>query len=222
MKEKLANVEVHDFTDIMQLRMMKPVNADSVLNFDKKAVHTDKKSVKSVKKVSAQNIELCELRDLTVLGQTIRRMLDPANTQIAAYEKAVIELQFLYGLRIAEVLAITYADVTVLGHIKVKGLKGSGDRIVYPVSFREFWQKVRMSKLTFSKGYNRWYFYRLYKKFGVYEILGNNKKMSVTHVLRYNYILSLLNSGMNTIEIQEVIGHKQLESTLHYVNKLTK
>lgn len=178
--------------------------------------------VKSVKKPFAQSLAMCEVPKLSQLKNTLNNILDKRNTQLGIYEKAIIELQFLYGLRISEALNIHYSDVLFNGSIKIKGIKGSENRIVYPVQFRDFWIHLHNSSATIPASYNRFYFYRIYKKFGISGIMGSNTNTSVTHYLRYMFVKQLVDSGQDFQQIKHILGHKSIKSTIHYLNNLNE
>lgn len=174
----------------------------------------------SVKSLSAQFATLCELP--TDLGPviTLDKVLSASNKNLTESDKAVMELQLLYGLRITEVLRIDYTAITSLGSIRIRGLKSSEDRLVTPVIYQSFWLKMRTACTCFPSSLNRFYFYRLYKRIGLYDVFGSNKNKSVTHMLRYNYVCSLIQSDMNIFEIQQLLGHKSINSTIHYVDNI--
>lgn len=176
----------------------------------------------SVKSSNAQIPDLCYPGNLSALDLSVDHLLSHHCKELGTYEKAILELQVLYGLRITEALNIRYSDITSLGAIHVKGLKGSMDRLVYPVNYRNFWLVFSSNRVILSRGYNRYYFYRLYKKLGVYSIVSGNKNSSVTHLLRYQYIISLMKQNLELEEIRQLIGHKSIKSTLHYVVKAFK
>ena len=132
---------------------------------------------------------------------------------------AVIELQLYYGLRISECLNITTADISNTGHIRIRGAKGSNDRIVIPYRFASFWQNEAKAILPIGNVYSRFWFYRQYKNLGLYAIFGNSKVNSVTHLFRHLNILSLKESFNETDLTKKFIGHKSINSTLHYERK---
>ena len=132
---------------------------------------------------------------------------------------AVIELQLYYGLRISEVLNINAADISSMGHIKIKGAKGSNDRIVIPFIFTSFWQNEAKPILPLVNTYSRFWFYRQYKNIGFYALFGTSKVYSVTHLFRHLNILSLKENFHETELTQKFIGHKSINSTKHYENK---
>jgi len=175
---------------------------------------------KSVSSPLAPIAELCEDWNEVIVPIDVSSLLSNSKSDLTSFDRAVLELQFLYGLRISEVLNITPSDISPQGLIKIRGLKGSESRIIYAVMFKAFWQLMRVNNWMIPKSYNRFYFYRLYKKKGIYEVFGNNSKKSVTHFLRYNYLLSLLQQNMKIEEIQLILGHKSIRSTIHYVENL--
>lgn len=132
---------------------------------------------------------------------------------------AVIELQLFYGLRISECLNITTADISKTGHIRIRGAKGSNDRIVIPYKFSSFWQNEAKALLPLVTVYSRFWFYRQYKNLGLYAIFGNSKVKSVTHLFRHLNILSLKDNFNETNLTKQFIGHKSINSTLHYERK---
>lgn len=135
---------------------------------------------------------------------------------------AVLSLMHYHGLRITEVLNIRPYDVLRSNRIRIKGLKHSNDRIVYIMSHGRFWASYGVSTSFLSDTYSRYYFYREFKKLGFYSRFGSNKKYSVTHLMRHNYVLSLKESDIETNLIQTTIGHKSINSTKHYEQKERK
>ena len=176
--------------------------------------------VKAVKRLSAQTSRPCDESTLRALQNILKNVCSRNNTQVGTYEKAIIELQFLYGLRISEALNIHFSDVLFNGSIKIKGSKGSENRIVYPVEYRDFWIHLHNSKATIPSSYNRFYFYRIYKKYGISGIIGDNVNTSVTHYLRFMFVQQLVSSGQDPEQLQQILGHKSIRSTIHYLTKL--
>jgi len=154
----------------------------------------------------------------------ILQMIDRANELLLSKTLprvllAVIELQLFYGLRISECLNITTSDVSSTGHIRIRGAKGSHDRIVIPYRFSSFWKNEAVAILPLGNIYSRFWFYRQYKNLGLYAIFGNSKVKSVTHLFRHLNILSLKENFNETDLTRKFIGHKSINSTLHYERK---
>jgi integrase len=141
------------------------------------------------------------------------------NKQLAQVLRCVIELQFLHGLRISEVLNITSLDITRNGRIRIKGLKGSFDRFVVSSNFTEFWTVTGQHLLPLSTTYSRFYFYREYKKLGIGAHFGNSLNKSVTHYFRHAVALDSQEKFENLTDTKMVLGHKSIKSTEKYVTK---
>jgi site-specific recombinase XerD len=144
------------------------------------------------------------------------------NVNTPLFLQAVVELQFLYGLRISEVLNIERSDVSSSGYIRVKGLKNSNSRIVRPVRYLHFWQSSGSHLLPLCNTYSRFYFYRKYKELGLsmkYEGRSNN---SVTHLFRHEVVQDLQRSFDETSTTQKFLGHKNIKNTQRYENKKNK
>ena len=124
--------------------------------------NTGKVRVRSVPTPTGQFTELPEIRTKEIEAINVNKLLDCSNSGLAKFEKAVLELQFLYGLRISEVLNIQPSDINSNGNILIHGLKGSENRSVYPVRFLDFWLFMRDNNVQIPKSYNRQYFFRLY------------------------------------------------------------
>lgn len=138
------------------------------------------------------------------------------NKTEAYYVKAIIELLFLYGLRISEALAITHHSITKSGLILIKGKKGSEDRFIRPVMFLTFWKHYKACEIDYSFVYSRQYFYRVLKKYGFYASYGNNTKMSVTHMFRHEYARDIQLQFKDLEIVKKGIGHKSIKSTQYY------
>lgn len=136
--------------------------------------------------------------------------------------KLVIELQFMYGLRITSLLNLTTSDITQSGALRIKQGKGSEDLIVYSQRYSEYLQKIRNVSGSKICDYSRFYFYRLYMKKGLYEEYGKNMKRSVTHMFRHNIALSMKNSNISVEEVKRFLGHKSIKSTRNYYDKKAK
>lgn len=140
-----------------------------------------------------------------------------SNSLLTMTDKAVIELLYLYGLRVSELLSVLPTDVAESGHILIRGSKGSGNRFILSLYFKDFWQRNLKYSLPLSQYFSRFYFYRLFKKLGFYSKYGNNVNMSVTHYFRHQLVLSLQEQGFSKEMISEFIRHKSTKSIEYYV-----
>lgn len=189
-------------------------NLQFYLNSDKA-----KRGVNSAITMGAQTRTLLQPNDLDILPIIERANELLLSNTLPRVLLAVIELQLFYGLRISECLNINTSDISSTGHIRVRGAKGSDDRIVIPYKFASFWQNEAKAILPVSSVYSRFWFYRQYKNLGLYAIFGNSKVKSVTHLFRHLSILSLKNNFNESDLTRKFIGHKSINSTLHYERK---
>jgi integrase/recombinase XerD len=131
---------------------------------------------------------------------------------------AITSLLISSGLRISEVLSIGSCDIMQGYKVRVKGLKGSNNRIVQIVDYFEFWNKFRTFGSVISEDVNRQYLYRIYKKKGLYFMLAGGKNYRVTHSFRHKYAEMLESEGLEIEDIALELGHKNIKSTTYYVN----
>jgi len=144
------------------------------------------------------------------------------NTTEPEYVKAVIELLFLYGIRISEALAVSYTDISPAGVIYVKGQKGSNDRFVRPVSYAHFWAFVRDTKVSYTGIYSRFYIYRVLRKYGFASFYGDNVNMSVSHMFRHEFARDLMGRFGDIEKVQKGLGQKSKKSAEFYVKGIRK
>lgn len=138
------------------------------------------------------------------------------NNEWDGINKAVLELQLLWGLRISEVINVKPSQVTSLGQIMIRGSKKSEDRIVMGYMYSHVWVNYVKKGNVIGDERDRYYYYNLYKKFGLYRKNKGSDNNSVTHVFRYSFVEMLLKNNIEINEIQKLIGHKSVKSTEHY------
>lgn len=149
---------------------------------------------------------------------------------------AVIMAMCRGGLRVSEVCKLAAQDVDLEGGLLyiqlAKGLDGGKDRytVIDNPAIEAFknWLAIRPeSKYFFStlKGgklcerYVREVCYRLSKKAGVYIQDGEEQKPVHPHTLRHVMATRALNDvGMNIRELQTMLGHSSLASTMIYTH----
>lgn len=193
------------------------------LTFDnlQRILYNDVENVRSkpVHPSSAQTSKLLYNSSANVnqFTSVVTKLFTDVNTQL--FFKAVVELQFLYGLRISEVLNIERSDVSKSGYIKIKGLKNSNSRIVRPVRFLDFWQNSGSHLLPLRNTYSRFFFYRKYKDLGLSMRYPGRSNNSVTHCFRHEVVQELQRSFDETSTTQKFIGHKNIKNTKRYESK---
>jgi hypothetical protein len=85
--------------------------------------------------------------------------------------------------------------------------------------FAEWWINADSSLLPISTVYSRFYFYRLFKRIGLYGKFGSNDNNSVTHYFRHLQGLDVQNSFNDWALTASALGHKNEKSTIYYGQK---
>jgi integrase len=129
----------------------------------------------------------------------------------------IIKIQYMYGLRISEVLNIRHCHIDRRNNIKVFGAKGSENRIINVAGIYNDLRVVSSSTRLLFDYYNRFFIYRCYKKLGFVYEHGKGLKCSVTHAPRHLLLKSLESITDDIEEKARFIGHKSTKSTQHYV-----
>lgn len=170
----------------------------------------------SILNPSAQSIALSQVGviQLDKVAKLVAGLMERAD--LSRVDKAVISTLFEFGLRISEVLSIAAPDIKFNGMIFIRGLKNSEDRFVKPFYSAEFWQNVRKFNIDWSNGLSRFYYYRLFKKIGLYERFPSQQKLSVTHFFRHYNLYNCANNINELDSLRRYIGHKNINSTLNY------
>lgn len=136
--------------------------------------------------------------------------------------RLVVELQYLYGLRISSALHVRFCDITSNGGIYIRQGKGSESLIVYSRIFPERLMRIKSESREFILNFSRYYFYRYYKKVGLYSEFSGNTNKSVTHLFRHNIALSLKEDMISKQDVKRFLGHRNIKSTGSYYDKERK
>lgn len=137
-------------------------------------------------------------------------------------EKLILFIQVCYGCRVSEVLNISVNSISQDGRLVLKGLKGSSDRLIFidanlfnlDIIFKRY---VKLGDYT-----NR---FRLYREVSILQSCysyGSNKKKSITHGFRHEFVLDLLSTNMSKESISNVLGHKSVKNLKYYESKKNK
>lgn len=179
----------------------------------------NQQSIKAVLKPSAQITTVCAVNE---------QLYDKVSTFMASImidslcqpnELIVFELMLRYGCRVSECLNLCRADITNTGLCKIKGLKGSSDRVLQLIDTILLVNNSFFGNFPISYTTNRFRIYRLCKQFGINGIYGNNLKRSVTHFGRHRFVLDLINIGVDERNISQLIGHKNTNNIKYYACK---
>lgn len=173
----------------------------------------------SASNLGAQSTKLLQARDSSTWNIIVKVKELLKDRKLSTSDKLVIELQMLYGLRISSVLNVVGSDVLPNGGIYVKESKGSSNRIVYSMLFNDYVLMKRLSPLCRLNDKSRFYFYRLYKKYGIYDSFNGGVNNSVTHFFRHYLAQVAEDGGVDVADIGGFLGHKNKKSTGYYAGK---
>ena len=131
---------------------------------------------------------------------------------------AGVGLMFSAGLRISSLLMIDFTCISSNLVITIKQKKGSNTIYAQPIYFREVWRSIYENKLTPFELYDRFFFYRLFKRYDLVLKNGTGRNDSVTHAPR-KYLANELYSQENDLQVaKDALGHKSMSSTKYYIN----
>ena len=167
--------------------------------------------------------------------KSVKKLLSKINlscpTGIRNY--AIIMAMYRGGLRVSEVCNLTLSDIDFdSGILYIQQGKGSKDRytVIDNVAIDAFknWLAIRPESQFFfctlqggqlDQRYIREVCYRLSKKAGVYIQDGTQQKPVHPHAFRHTFATRALNDvGMNIREVQVMLGHSSLASTMIYTH----
>jgi len=190
--------------------------SDGLSAFNEKNVK-NKARIKSVSDSSAQSATLYtgqENKD-TLLTNVYALLMN--NRELTLCDKAIIECQLLTGARISQVLSVTHSDITDNLNVRLCGSKGSYSLVYTPVMYRAFWEYLKNSKQSLSSLRDRFFMYRLYRKYGIYTLVVGNINTSVTHSLRHALLSDTEKLQLTERERANKVGHKSTKSQEYYL-----
>lgn len=145
-------------------------------------------------------------------------------------DKLVLELLYGTGIRLSELINLTYNQVNLTSaYIKVLG-KGNKERIIplhkTLIELIEFYEKKKKDQgienicinVIVTDNNDKCYpmfIYRLVKRY--LEVVSSIEKKS-PHVLRHSFATHLLNKGADLNAIKELLGHSNLNATQIYTH----
>jgi integrase len=172
--------------------------------------------IKSAIEPRAQNTGLCDInKDMisnyyTILADVVRRK------DLSEQDKAFIECVLLSGARVSSVLKIRPIDIRQGGKVIIRQDKRSDIIIYQPVSLLSYWLKCREFYVIPFYGLSRFYYYRLFRKLGLYGMFEGNNKYSVTHIGRHLQGIVFRDSDLTIVDKKKVLGHKNEKNILYY------
>jgi len=122
-----------------------------------------------------------------------------------------VELSYVSGLRLSEVLALKPEDISFNDSLKATIIgKGQKSRTVFfPVNFRE--RLERFAGFTITAGYVESTFRRAIRKAGV---------VTSFHGLRHSFATNILRGGVKINKVQKLLGHSNIATTSIYLHCL--
>lgn len=137
----------------------------------------------------------------------------------------ILKLSYGMGLRVSEIINIKISDIdSAAMQVCISQAKGKKDRYVnLPESIlmqlREYYKNFTPSEYLFEGQYGGKYSIRSAQQVFKNALLNANlnKKVGI-HSLRHSYATHLLENGTDVRFIQELLGHKDIRTTLLYTN----
>lgn len=133
--------------------------------------------------------------------------------------RAYTALHWQSGCRISDLLLVDFTSISLSLNISILQGKGSQALSIQPVYYRDYWKQVREMKMQPMKHYNRFYFYRVYKRFGIHSRRCKGKNDLVTHAFRKNLADDLYQLDNNEKRVQGGLGHRSSASSRYYIDK---
>ncbi len=149
---------------------------------------------------------------------------------LAAVEspKAKMLLTVMYGcgLRISEAVGLEVRDVDSQRMvIHIRQSKGRKDRYVplgtrLLTQLRNYWRAERPARFLFpgSQADRPWNVAAVREEFRLAKRIAGIEIPCTTHVLRHSYATHCLQAGMDVGAIQQILGHRSLETTATYTH----
>lgn len=183
------------------------------------ATQAGKDRDKSVLNPSAQTSGLCAPgtgRETAYQAAVSDFLVD--NAQPIAL-RALVELMSVSGCRISQALSISRNNISKNGRITLKGAKGGVDVIAAPILYKSFFIGFKDGINCGFADYNRFYVYRVFRRYGLWLAGFTSEKKAVTHSFRHALINDISSTSVTSEGIANVLGHKSLKSQTYYVNK---
>ncbi len=186
-------------------------------------------SIKLIK-TTRKHPQVAEFNEIVKLIESPSHM--EKNKQIAARNRAMLEMLFSTGMRISELVGLKTTQIDNSGRIFILG-KGKKERFVYLTARAQEYLKQYLdikgpasSPFLFvpyrgrnvgkkDKKISANYLQEKIKKYR--ELLGINIPISA-HSLRHGFATYLAENGANPAAIQILLGHESLDTTTRYVH----
>lgn len=170
----------------------------------------------SLLKPSAQTITLCE--PLPHGYEHILSSIEKVRADKTLPKELIVFIvfQFEHGLRVSELINISHEDITKIGDVVLKSSKGSNNKVLNGGEFRGYFVQCKKAFKNPFNTYNRFFIYRLYKKYGISFQSEKSSKLSVTHAFRHIHAQSLREENQSNDILAEKLRHKNSNNSKIY------
>lgn len=167
----------------------------------------------------AQSPELLHQRTAMREFEFRFRLFINSNTIYGSSVKLVIWILFNTGARINEVLELKSSDISDDWFVRIRGSKGSNNRIIKipPPPFAVLINRT-IPYYLFQE-FSRFYIYRVCRANNLVLKVEGMRHNSVTHSFRHYYATQLLRFQDQENTSGKELGHKSNRSILHYDKK---
>jgi len=159
--------------------------------------------------------------------EQMKRLHTSFRKWICIRNSAIIELLYVIGIRIGELVSIDLANMDLTERTIVILGKGRKERILYISSSEvvdkiQLWLQVRpqlhpqTNALFINKYGERLSIYSIEDIYTQYRDLSNISQNSTPHFLRHSFATHLLNNGADLRAVQEILGHSSVSTTQIY------
>ena len=179
-----------------------------------------------VPKIERKEIEYLSVEDIDML------LSMPEDTVKGMRDKALLEIMYATGLRVAEVIALKPSDVNVrLGYVTCSGIVGKARIIpigsMAKAALEKYMYEARKDLLKtedsdaplflnyFGEPLTRQGVWKIIKKYGQDAGLGDDIK---PQILRNSFAAHMVENGADIKSLQELLGHEDIAATQVYLS----
>jgi len=144
------------------------------------------------------------------------------NANIPDIEKLLICCLIRNGLRVSEICDTSLITLINNTQLAIYQPKTRETRIVHIHEYNSIITAHINARQPIRWNRNRFYYYRLFKRYGWYEYNPNAKHQKVTHAPRHQLVNQLFEATKQINAVKNAIGHKSKSSTEHYLTKTNK